>query len=70
MSGLADIAAERQRQIDAEGWSTDHDDAHADGQLAIAGAAYAFYGGAGDKVRAFYPAGQPPLMWPWSASWW
>lgn len=38
---LADIAAERRRQIDVEGWTADHDDEHDDGSLAFAAAAYA-----------------------------
>lgn len=36
-----DVLAERQRQIEAEGWHADHDDAHGNGTLAIAAAAYA-----------------------------
>ncbi len=40
-SALADIAAERQRQIDAEGWTVEHDDEHSDGSLALAAACYA-----------------------------
>ena len=32
MAALEDIAAERQRQITAEGWTTEHDDAHSNGE--------------------------------------
>jgi hypothetical protein len=35
-----DVLAERQRQIDTEGWTQEHDDAHTDGSLARAAAAY------------------------------
>jgi len=56
------VIAERFRQIEAEGWSIEHDDAHAPGELARAGAAYA--GHAGDS-SAF-----PPHGWPWSYQWW
>jgi len=35
------IAAERQRQIEEEGWSRDHDDEHRSGELAVAAARYA-----------------------------
>lgn len=35
------IAAERQRQIDAEGWTPEHDDEHDDGSLAMVAACYA-----------------------------
>lgn len=40
-SAVADIAAERLRQIEVEGWSLDHDDQHNDGSLALAAALYA-----------------------------
>jgi hypothetical protein len=35
------IGGERCRQVDAEGWTLDHDDQHTDGSLAIAAAHYA-----------------------------
>lgn len=38
---LAEIATERSRQIDAEGWTPEHDDHHNKGELALAGALYA-----------------------------
>lgn len=38
---LHDIAAERKRQTEVEGWSPDHDDEHEDGALALAAACYA-----------------------------
>ena len=53
---LEDIAAERQRQIEAEGWTPEHDDSHADGELAAAASCYAT-GRKGDD-------------WPWSDEWW
>jgi hypothetical protein len=39
--GAKRIAAERQRQITAEGWTPDHDDEHEDGELAWAAVCYA-----------------------------
>lgn len=54
------VIAERFRQIEGEGWDTAHDDAHAVGDLAAAGAAYAI----GDL------RGQPPGFWPWEVEWW
>lgn len=36
-----DVLAERQRQIDAEGWTPEHDDDHGQGEMAEAGACYA-----------------------------
>jgi hypothetical protein len=41
MTGAELIAGERQRQIEKEGWTADHDDEHKDGELAIAAACYA-----------------------------
>lgn len=39
--GAAMIAAERCRQIKAEGWTPEHDDEHTDGSLAMAAVCYA-----------------------------
>lgn len=41
---LADVRAERVRQMHAEGWTPEHDDAHDDGQMAMAAAAYIVHG--------------------------
>lgn len=38
---LAEIAAERKRQVDVEGWDDEHDDEHVKGELADAAAYYA-----------------------------
>jgi hypothetical protein len=62
---LAEIAAERRRQIEVEGWTPEHDDEHADGQLRFAAACYA----AGVKVyMAQYGTATP--CWPWEEHWW
>lgn len=66
------VIAERYRQIEGEGWSSEHDDGHDAGQLAIAGGCYAMrahfhldesknYGG--DRKYM-------PMQWPWSRDWW
>lgn len=39
--GIVRIAAERERQVTAEGWTPDHDDQHQECELAIAAACYA-----------------------------
>jgi len=39
--GLKLIAAERQRQIEKEGWTPEHDDEHREGQMALVAALYA-----------------------------
>ncbi|QXN71477.1 hypothetical protein RCHOTPOCKET_48 [Rhodobacter phage RcHotPocket] len=59
---LQDVADERQRQREAEGWTLDHDDGHAGGELARAGACYALHAGVD-------LGGQTPLFWPWSKEW-
>lgn len=41
MNGAELIAAERQRQTEAEGWTPEHDDEHTKGELVHAARAYA-----------------------------
>jgi len=66
---LLAIAAERFRQIDAEGWTPEHDDEHASGVMARAGACYAM-------MPAFRRTGAYSInpnmagMWPWDRTWW
>lgn len=38
---ITEIAAERERQIDVEGYKPSHDDEHAGGEIALAAALYA-----------------------------
>lgn len=38
---VMDVAAERRRQIEREGWTPEHDDEHGDHSMAIAAACYA-----------------------------
>lgn len=64
---LIEIAAERRRQVEAEGWTPEHDDSHKDGELADAAACYAYHAGLDDKNREH--AG-PPVLWPWAEDWW
>ena len=59
--GLAAIAIERRRQIEAEGWTPEHDDQHKRGELARAGACYAIADELGSERE---------LLWPWSEDWW
>jgi len=57
LEALEEIGAERSRQINAEGWTPEHDDKHDTGELADAAACYAC----------------PPLQsfaWPWAEEWW
>lgn len=68
-SALLDVLAERQRQIEAEGWSLLHDDEHSRGELAAAGAAYAAYAEDLQADRRILDAG-PPAFWPFGTAWW
>ncbi len=69
MSVIDEIAAERQRQIDVEGWTLEHDDKHMDGLLARAAASYALAGGL--VVRNRHSLHRVFLtVWPWLARRW
>lgn len=58
MNGVELIAAERNRQIEAEGWTPEHDDEHTRGEMVDAAACYCFPG----LKDQFWPSG-------WDASW-
>ncbi len=58
MNGAELIAAERQRQIEQEGWSGNHDDRENwNGQLIVAAACYLVP----DRMGG---------LWPWHPDWW
>lgn len=64
--------AERKRQIDIEGWTPEHDDEHAGGQLSLAAAAYAtWFPATGGDTRHVAGDAQHVLrfLWPWEESW-
>jgi HPt (histidine-containing phosphotransfer) domain-containing protein len=63
MTAIKDIAAERQRQINMEGWTAAHDDAHDLGQIAAAAGVYALVA----SGRHLDIAAQ---FWPWDYQWW
>lgn len=65
MNGIESIAAERRRQIEAEGWTPEHDDEHRHGELAAAAATYAW-----EAACPGASLNNPPTSWPWSAKWW
>lgn len=69
MNGIELIAAERQRQIEQEGWTPEHDDAHLSGDLALAGIAYALHAVGADlnARKGLFP---PAPFWPWDAECW
>ena len=55
-----DVLAERRRQIEAEGWTPEHDDHHLPNELALAAASYV----CADEGDV------PLVIWPWDWSWW
>ncbi|HFT8557830.1 TPA: hypothetical protein ACXJR5_002350 [Pseudomonas aeruginosa] len=63
-----DVQAERRRQVEAEGWTPEHDDEHSHGQMARASACYALAGSSApnDGTAALLVS----LAWPWDQQWW
>ncbi|WP_409286855.1 hypothetical protein [Pseudomonas guariconensis] len=61
MSGAQLIAAERQRQIESEGWTAEHDDELGAEHLELAALCYRDAAGS---------ATQQPTFWPLPAEWW
>lgn len=59
--GAGLIAQERRRQVESEGWDAGHDDAHNQGEMAKAAAAYALVS---------YGSAHAYEYWPWHADWW
>ncbi|KXE60429.1 hypothetical protein AW928_13650 [Pseudomonas aeruginosa] len=65
-----DVQEERRRQITAEGWTPEHDDEHADGQMAQAAGCYALHAGG---IGTDWPDGRQngsALFWPWDKDSW
>lgn len=69
---LGDIAVERRRQVEEEGWTADHDDKHTRGEMAASAACYALWvvlepRGSQSRARAQELVHR---WWPWNWSWW
>lgn len=76
---IDEIAAERRRQIEVEGFTSEHDDEHQRGEIAAAAAAYAEMATADRDYEdgwIVYPDGirsitvTPPSIWRWEWKWW
>lgn len=66
------VAAERQRQMTAEGWTPDHDDEHASGELVQAAKAYAHaaqMAASGDAGAFDSIPWMEGVGWPWDIRW-
>lgn len=61
-NGVSMIARERERQIMSEGYSPEHDDKHANGEIANAAACYAMTPRAREQ--------RLHRLWPWGREWW
>lgn len=59
---VRDVLAERRRQIEAEGWTPEHDDQHGAHELAEAAACYCL-ASVGKRFDSF------ETMWPWAPYW-
>lgn len=60
LESVFEIASERRRQIQGEGYTPEVDERYVSGELALAAAAYTL--GISD--------GRPPSIWPWGAAAW
>jgi hypothetical protein len=75
---IAEIAAERRRQIEKEGWTAEHDNVHSNGQIALAAACYALGSATDAAERAvmdqFGTMDATPSWvterWCWGRQWW
>lgn len=77
---IEDIVAERSRQVDIEGWTSERDDTYEFGQMGMAAAAYAVTAGPMDQIdlcvgyRNRWQNGGwstlSSLIWPWDRKWW
>lgn len=60
MNGAELIAVERQRQVEQEGWTPEHDDGHDRGQIAKAATAYLYHARGLTLTKREWP-------WEWEA---
>jgi hypothetical protein len=65
LSVVDEIAQERRRQIEAEGFNAEHDAQHGPGELALAGACYALWDFPVLEVNRIAKE-----LWPWADRWW
>lgn len=66
--GWMDVGLERVRQVKEEGWTPEHDDQHASGEMARAAAAYAVAYGAAETLGPLRNIAK--VLWPWDWRWW
>ena len=64
------ITEERQRQIEVEGWTPEHDDAHTNGELSLAAASYALAKHHRNIYKPEFEFVGTGKIWPFAKSWW
>lgn len=74
---IDDVLAERQRQIEKEGWTEAHDDSNREGDMALAAACYACnaatwmqQGTKNAPPDVYAKLSHPLFRWPWDRKWW
>ena len=71
MAVIDEIAAERTRQIEEEGWTPAHDDAHRRGEMAGAAACYIMHGLSISRTDLRHQVRDVVRdLWPWALRWW
>lgn len=70
MNGIELIIDERQRQIEVEGWTPEHDDEHICDEMARAAACYAMSEEHRDYDVRGLVVDYSPTGWPWADEWW
>lgn len=75
-TGIELIAAERQRQVESEGWTPEHDDSHWSGHMALAAACYACNAATmtqratPEMMEKYAKFSSQGFRWPWAKKWW
>lgn len=68
-TGIELIAEERQRQIEVEGWTAEHDAKHKDGELANAAAYYSMTDDAINFIDSEWGNDMHLHIWPFDLKW-
>lgn len=64
-TGIDYISAERERQVNEEGWTPQHDAHYKDNELAYAAVSYAI-----PDIGRYRYLDEKPKYWPWESKWW